>query len=155
MEQDQWMHLLREDIPAFNEYRKANPKEPVDLRGADLSGAQLVHANLVEVDLQGASLVETNLARANLSGANLRDANLERADLTDATLHRADLTGADLRGARLGAWVGEGRVCLHPMCFEQVHYDKGQLEAVIDMLNRNASWQIRYELVWKGVSGTS
>ena len=78
----------------------------VDLRGADLQGA-----NLREVPLNGAFLGETNLHGANLTrallgesylnGANLRKANLCGADLRGANLSYANLYGADLTGAYL------------------------------------------------------
>lgn len=71
----------------------------VDLRGANLRWAILDEAhlrNLPEADLQGASLV-----RADLRGANLRKANLTQADLTLAYLHKADLWQATLTHARL------------------------------------------------------
>lgn len=151
MEKHQWRALLLKDVAAFNDYRKANPKEPVDLRGADLSNADLQRANLGDADLQGAALVEANLIKAVLSGANLQDTNLQRADMTDATLHRADLTGADLRGAKVGGLVGDGRICLHPTCFERVLFDKEQLEGALEVLNRNSAWHIKYELIPKGV----
>jgi hypothetical protein len=63
-----------------------------DLRGADLSYADLRGANLFDADLRGA-----DLSYADLRGANLFDANLRDADLS-----YADLRGANLRGA--GNW---------------------------------------------------
>jgi len=63
----------------------------VNLRGADLSGA-----NMRGDDLRGA-----NLSGADLSGANLSGADLSGADLRGANLSGADLSGADLRGANL------------------------------------------------------
>jgi hypothetical protein len=67
-----------------------------DLRGAELTGSYLRHANL-----RGA-----NLAGARLNGADLRDAylgqaNLEGADLRNADLTRANLSNANLNLARL------------------------------------------------------
>ena len=85
--------------------------ERADLRGADLSGANLRDANLRVADLSGANLRDANLSVADLSGADLRDANLRDADLSvadlsgadlrDANLRDANLRGADLRGADL------------------------------------------------------
>ncbi|WP_170191930.1 pentapeptide repeat-containing protein [Saccharothrix syringae] len=107
-------------------------RNPVDLRtadlcGADLSGLRLDHANLWgaklkytvahEVDLRHANLsfaelVDTRLGRARLRGAHLGRAVLDHATLDHADLREAelggaglrncDLTGADLGGARLG-----------------------------------------------------
>ncbi|HAB9652884.1 TPA_asm: hypothetical protein GYV88_13310 [Listeria monocytogenes] len=62
-----------------------------DLRGANLSGADLSYADLRRADLRGA-----NLSGADLSCADLSYADLRRADLSYADLRRADLRGADL-----------------------------------------------------------
>lgn len=147
---EQWLQVLLTDVEAFNQWRRDNPKEPIDLEARDLSGASLAHASLGDANLRRANLRDANLTRANLAGANLQEADLRQADLTDATLHRVDLTGADMRGAKVGGLVGEGRICLHPTCFQNVLYDREQLEGVLDVLNRNAGWHIRYELVPKG-----
>ena len=71
-------------------------KPCANLRGADLTGADLYAANLRGADLTGADLYA-----ANLRGANLRGANLYRADLAGASLYGADLREADLRRASL------------------------------------------------------
>jgi hypothetical protein len=68
----------------------------MDLRKAQLGGANLSRGNLSGVDLSGA-----NLGGANLSGANLRGANLSGADLRGANLGGANLKGANLNGALL------------------------------------------------------
>jgi hypothetical protein len=66
-----------------------------DLRGADLSKANLYEAALRGANLRGADLRWTNLREANLSGADLREANLSGADL-----HGADLRDAFVSGVR-------------------------------------------------------
>ena len=149
MNKEEWLQLLRTDVAAFNEYRKANPKEAVDLSQVDLSNAQLQGAYLADANLAEATLVEADLNHANLGGANLQRADLRHADMTNVTLHRSDLTGADLRAAKVGGLVGDGRMCLHPTCFENVLFDKAQLEGALEVLNRNAAWRIKYELVPK------
>ena len=45
-------------------------------------------------DLRGANLSWADLRKANLSGANLRGADLSWADLREADLYAADLSGA-------------------------------------------------------------
>jgi hypothetical protein len=91
-------------------------ERPVNLEGAnltgarldkaDLAGAYLVRVNLTdarldEADLSGASLHEANLTLAWLHCADLAHARLPHADLTCADLETADLTGAQLRQANL------------------------------------------------------
>jgi len=51
-----------------------------------------------EVDLRGANLTDADLSGIVLSGANFMGATLIRANLTDADLSGADLTFCDLRG---------------------------------------------------------
>lgn len=52
-------------------------------------------------NLKGANLSDADLSDANLRGANLRDANLRDADLRGADLRDADLSYANLKGANL------------------------------------------------------
>jgi uncharacterized protein YjbI with pentapeptide repeats len=78
---------------------------------ADLTGANLIRANLnkallVKTVLNSAKLVRANLWSADLGGAtlkfaNLADAVLNGANLTKADLYRARFLGAKLRGANL------------------------------------------------------
>ena len=70
-----------------------------DLRGYDLSGANLGRANLTGVNLRGANLAFAILHRANLAGADLERATLAGAELAEANLDRANLVGATLAGA--------------------------------------------------------
>ena len=77
-----------------------------DLKGADLSeadlrGANLRGADLIGVELIGANLRGANLRGADLIGADLKWANLIGADLSEADLKWANLRGADLRGAKI------------------------------------------------------
>jgi hypothetical protein len=66
-----------------------------NLRGADLSGADLSGA-----DLSGANLSGADLSRADLSGADLREADLSGANLREANLYGANLSRAYLSGAK-------------------------------------------------------
>jgi uncharacterized protein YjbI with pentapeptide repeats len=89
-----------------------------NLPGAPLQAAILIEAHLERADLRTARLESADLAGAHLEGADLADAHLERAvlrgahlegvDLADAHLERAVLRGAyleaaDLAGAHLEA----------------------------------------------------
>ncbi|MFR4199932.1 MAG: pentapeptide repeat-containing protein [Flavonifractor plautii] len=72
-----------------------------NLRGANLSDADLRCANLSDADLRDADLRCANLSNADLFGANLRGANLSDANLRNADLRNADLRNADLCRADL------------------------------------------------------
>ena len=67
----------------------------------NLSGADLIYADLSKVNLREVDLSEVCLSRANLIHADLREANLSRAKLGEADLRGANLRGADLSGANL------------------------------------------------------
>ena len=107
---------LRSGVDSWNAWRNENPGlrpdlsgadlrfcvlERVDLRQANLAGADFTHAFLYEADLCGAELSAATMVGTNLCLARLRDARLGHADLHRANLDRADLTGADLSGANL------------------------------------------------------
>ena len=87
---------LNEILNKHKEWLYGNGGNWADLRGADLSDANLRWANLRRADLSD----------ANLSGANLRRADLSDADLSGADLSDANLSDADLSGANLWGTVG-------------------------------------------------
>lgn len=73
-----------------------------DLAGAQLRSAKLINTNLSQADLTGANLSYALLLQANISGARFRFANLSYATLQSATAaQRADFTGAKLEGTIL------------------------------------------------------
>jgi uncharacterized protein YjbI with pentapeptide repeats len=96
MANEEHLALLKHGVETWNEWRKNNPTQHVDLSGASLPGANLDKAKLSEANLTGA-----NLGGANLYLANLRRANLNKADLRSANLGKSNLRGASLRGANL------------------------------------------------------
>ena len=89
-----------------------------DLNGAVLSGADLNRADLSRADLNGAELtaaylggarlIEAQLIKATLNGADLSRAALDGAQLSGAYLNGADLDGAALNGAHLDRTVLNG-----------------------------------------------
>jgi uncharacterized protein YjbI with pentapeptide repeats len=97
--------------------KKSKTCEGCNLRGANLSKADLANANLSKADLTGANLAGANLSKADLSGAKLVDAVLSKADLSGAKLINANLSGAylsdvNLSGADLtGATWTDGITC--------------------------------------------
>ena len=72
-----------------------------NLRGANLSGANLVDSTFYRADLRGADLSGAKLIISDFKGADLGGANLSGADLRDADLSQANLSGADFSGADL------------------------------------------------------
>jgi uncharacterized protein YjbI with pentapeptide repeats len=107
---------LKQGVEAWNRWRKDNRAVLPDLREANLKGADLSRANLSEANLDGAGLSGATLSEANVSGASISGSNLEAANLCGASLFssdlsqvnlraadlsRADVGGADLSGARL------------------------------------------------------
>lgn len=104
------------DFTEWNTWRKADASFRPDLREANLVGACLIGATLVEkesdegrsltlapiyADLGGADFIKADLTNADLTGADLRGADFTEADLTSADLTGADSAGADLREAIL------------------------------------------------------
>jgi uncharacterized protein YjbI with pentapeptide repeats len=91
--------------------------EGCNLRGANLSKADLTNANLSKADLTGANLGSANLTKADLSGAKLVDVVLSKADLSGAKLINANLFGAYLSDVNLsgtdlsGAKWTDGTTC--------------------------------------------
>ena len=74
---------------------------PVDwsycnLRGLNLSNLELSGANLLGADLYGANLSNTNLSGANISYAQIYKVNLSNTNLTYANLSYSNLCGASL-----------------------------------------------------------
>jgi uncharacterized protein YjbI with pentapeptide repeats len=79
---------------------------PIIRLGADLSGAELIEANLSganveDADVDGALLLKADLSGTDFSGASLDKANLYDADLSQANLSQARLLQADLSHANL------------------------------------------------------
>jgi uncharacterized protein YjbI with pentapeptide repeats len=85
--------LFEDDLLSVKELVE---KHKENLRGADLTGADLEYANLRGADLTGADLEYANLRGANLTCADLEHATLECANLTGAKLEYATLRGAKL-----------------------------------------------------------
>ena len=80
--------------------------ERANLRGADLSGANLRDANLHSADLSGANLRDADLSGANLRGANLSDANLSGAKNIDKIAWNARTAFYPLQCPETGSFIG-------------------------------------------------
>ncbi len=80
------LEKLKRDVDAWNLWRIDNGDKEIDLIGADLSNIDLRKANLSGANLIGAFLSRVDLNNANLNGANLIGAFLNSVDLNDANL---------------------------------------------------------------------
>ena len=110
MADQEHLKILEQGVEVWNEWRNHNPGIWPDLTGANLRGADLSMANLNAAVLAVADLSWANLRGASLVGANLSRAELVRADLRGTNLVIAiligpDLTGADLSGAMVWATI--------------------------------------------------
>src|SRR5579884_2884574 len=76
-------------VNSWNQWRQEHGDAPVDLSGADLSGARLNDANLSGANLSGARLCEANLRGTDLRGAQLYGTDFRLANLTEAKLAAA------------------------------------------------------------------
>jgi hypothetical protein len=72
----------------------------VDLKYAQLQGANLIASVLIGADLRFAILQSAVLTYSKLDSADLREADLSNADLTNAVLIQADLSNANLVGSK-------------------------------------------------------
>lgn len=88
--------LLKNDVEAWNWWRRENPLETIDLRKVDLS-----KQSLREIDLSNADLREADLTRADLNGADLTRADLGNVDFSKANLTLAFFKAAKLDGAKI------------------------------------------------------
>lgn len=73
----------------------------LDLRGADLSEAQILNADLSKTMFHHANLSNVRVANTDLTEASFRDADLSKAWLYEARFTGADLSSANLSGAML------------------------------------------------------
>ena len=72
-----------------------------DLRGIDLSGADLRRAVFDEADLEGADLSGADLRKASFKRANLMKAAFDHADMRDAIFIKARMNLSNFQGTKL------------------------------------------------------
>ena len=73
-----------------------------DLRGIDLSGADLRRAVFDGADLEGADLSGADLRKASFKQANLMKAAFDNADMRDAIFIKARMNLSNFQGTKLG-----------------------------------------------------
>ena len=72
-----------------------------DLRGIDLSGADLRRTVFDGADLEGADLSGADLRKASFKGANLMKAAFDHADMRDAIFLKARMNLSNFQGSKL------------------------------------------------------
>jgi uncharacterized protein YjbI with pentapeptide repeats len=101
--------VLAQGLEAWNDWRAARPREPVDLSGADLRTLAFgLFPALSRADARGLipagaslSFIYNEIVGVEVMPLNLREANLRYARLDNADLAKADCQGADFSGAKL------------------------------------------------------
>lgn len=99
----------------FRNQDRINLKK-ADLRGAQIGQAGLRGAEMQDADLREADMTQSDLREANLQNVDLREADmiqakLRRANLKHANISQTDLSQSDLRGALLsGAHMWKTKV---------------------------------------------
>ena len=142
------VELVRSGVESLNAFTEEHEDVSLDLRGADLQGLDLRGARLQGARLAGANLRECDLRDAKLNSCDMRGCDLRGADLRNTNMHRTILTGSDLRGAQLGRLgVGHQRMCISPATFEDVNWERDELERILEMINLNPDYEVRYEIV--------
>ncbi len=84
------LEILKKSVYTWNLWKLENLNIKVDLRGANLFGADLV----------GVDLSDSYLSKVNLNGADLSGANFSNADLSDTELIGADLLGVIFKNTK-------------------------------------------------------
>ena len=101
MANEQHVEMIKKGSEAWNQWRKENPDEVIDLSEADLRGLALAKANFKNANLKLAKLQFSNLAGASLEGANMEQARLQEVNLQGAQLENANLKKCNLMEANL------------------------------------------------------
>jgi pentapeptide repeat protein len=122
--------LLEEGRSNWNNWRKANPNENIDISRLNLSGFDLreydfTYVTAVATNFSNSDLSYVDFSNADCSGANFENSYLYAANFTHVSLAEtkfggADLSEADLRGSmgltqdQIGAAIGDDGTNLPP-----------------------------------------
>ena len=140
--------LVRSGVQSLNAFAEKHEDVSLDLRGADLQGLDLRGARLQGARLAGADLRKCDFRDAKLNSSDMRGCDLRGADLRNTNMHRTVLTGSDLRDTRIGRLgIGDQRMCISPATFKDVNWERDELERILEMINLNPDYEVRYEIV--------
>jgi uncharacterized protein YjbI with pentapeptide repeats len=93
------LSLLRSGTAKWNEWREANPKTPIHLGSADLSGLDMTRMRLRDASLIGTNCEKAKFDFADLSGADLSGCVLNNAHLFRTNLAEGRLVAVDCQNA--------------------------------------------------------
>jgi uncharacterized protein YjbI with pentapeptide repeats len=85
------IELLKNDLKAFNEYRKKTDYDWLDLSECNFLGENLEGADLQWVSLAYTNMESTNCKRVNFSFSDLTGANFRWADMRWVNLTSAEI----------------------------------------------------------------
>ena len=105
-----------------------------DMRGMVLLGAQIDGADLRNARLDGALLEGADLSRADLRGARLTNADLSRTNLVEADLRGADISGSRVFGASVWKTVSDADPARAELQRGLVITERGEAEVTVDNL---------------------
>jgi hypothetical protein len=94
------LDILKDGAEAWNRWRKKNPYVTLNLRGADLTAADLSRAQLDQADLRSAVLKGVVFDNASLREANLSKAVVDGADFTLSKMAFTSICDVDLSTAK-------------------------------------------------------
>ncbi len=119
---------LKKGVEGWNQWRTANPDQPIDLSDSDLRGTNLKEANLNGANLAGAklqfsNLVGAQLGKANLNRAKFQEVNLQNAELPGAVVTHCNFMEANVQGANF-----EGADLSGSQFNEDVYFNKTNLK---------------------------
>ncbi|SNS54372.1 Uncharacterized protein YjbI, contains pentapeptide repeats [Micrococcales bacterium KH10] len=104
---------------------------PVDLSGANLSGAVLDNASFMDTNLTDANLDGVHAQRTEFTGSTMvqvsaRDAHLLGSSFTDLRAHQLDVTNSNLMEARFGH-----KTIVEYSTFDNAYLDDAQVEDTV------------------------
>jgi hypothetical protein len=94
------LDILKKGAEAWNRWRKKNPYATPNLRGADLTAADLSRVQLDQADLRSAVLKRVIFDNASLREANLNKAVVDGADFTLSKMAFTSICDVDLSTAK-------------------------------------------------------
>ena len=115
--------------------------QPVNFRGANLTGARLIGSMAHQADFSDAIMTKAQIQKADLRGARFENTDLSGADLTGVQLGGANLKNTILAGANMTAIEGQDIDMSHAITDDNIGLSVNQLRApLVKLLEEHRSW---------------